>query len=135
MTGCGARSTFLSVHQNLFWLLVRDGNSWFGHVTRHDSFSKTILQGTLEGEGRHGRQRKCWMDNVKGWTSLPMPELTHTSPAEKDWKRISAELSLRAHTCGLKIQQHHTIDAPGKRGVGRGSGQPFSLNGRVCLGH
>ena len=45
--------------------------AWFGHVTRHESFSKTILQGTLEG----GRQRKCWMDNIKEWTSLPTPEL------------------------------------------------------------
>ena len=24
--------------------------TWFGHVTHHDSLSKTILQGTLEGE-------------------------------------------------------------------------------------
>ena len=23
--------------------------AWFGHVTRHDSLSKTILQGTSEG--------------------------------------------------------------------------------------
>ena len=28
---------------------------WFGHITRHDSLSKTILQGTVEG-GRKGRQ-------------------------------------------------------------------------------
>ena len=33
---------------------------WLMHVTCHDSLSKTILQGTLEG-GRHGRQRTCWM--------------------------------------------------------------------------
>ena len=26
--------------------------AWFGHVTRHDSLSKTILQGTLEGGRR-----------------------------------------------------------------------------------
>ena len=37
----------------------------FRHVTRHDSLSKNILQGTLEGERRCGQQRKCWMDNVK----------------------------------------------------------------------
>ena len=49
--------------------------AWFGHVTRHDGLSKTILQSTEEG-GRHlGQQRKCWMDNIKYLTSLPMPEL------------------------------------------------------------
>ena len=35
------------------------------HVTCRDSLSKTILQGTLEGGRRRGRQRKCWMDNIK----------------------------------------------------------------------
>ena len=47
----------------------------FGHVTHYSSLSKTILQGTLEGGQRRGRKRKCWMDNLKEWTSLPMPEL------------------------------------------------------------
>ena len=28
--------------------------AWFGHVTRHDNLSKTILQDTLEGERRGG---------------------------------------------------------------------------------
>ena len=39
--------------------------AWFGHVTCHDSLFKTILQGTLKGGRRRGRQRKCWMDNTK----------------------------------------------------------------------
>ena len=43
----------------------------FRRVTRHDSLSKTILHSTLEGERRRGRQRKCWMGNIKEWTTLP----------------------------------------------------------------
>ena len=39
--------------------------AWFGHVTRHDSLSKTILQGTMEGGQRRGRQRKCGVDTIK----------------------------------------------------------------------
>ena len=42
--------------------------AWFGHVTRHDTLSKTILHGTSEGGRNRGRQRNCWMDNVKEWT-------------------------------------------------------------------
>ena len=68
--------------------------AWFGHVTRHNSLSKTILQGTLEGGRRRGRQRKCWMINIKKWTSLPMPELLRKASCRKDWERISAESSL-----------------------------------------
>ena len=67
--------------------------AWFGHVTRHDSLSKTILQGTMEGWQRRGRQRKWWMDNIKEWTHLPMPAVL-TMTHRKHWKRISAELSL-----------------------------------------
>ena len=56
----------------------------FWHVTRHDSFSKTILQGTLDGGQSQGQQRKCWMD-IKDWRSLPVPELlaSRWPPAEK----------------------------------------------------
>ena len=43
---------------------------WSRHVTRHDSLSKTILRGTLEGGRRNGWPRKCWMD-IKKWTSVP----------------------------------------------------------------
>ena len=56
--------------------------AWFGHVTRHDSLSQTDLHGTLEGGQHRGRQRKCWMGNIKEWTSLPLPELLKCPPAE-----------------------------------------------------
>ena len=57
--------------------------AWSGHVTRHDSLSKTILQGSLEGGRHHGRQRKCWMDITKKRTYLTMPECSQGLPAEK----------------------------------------------------
>ena len=41
-----------------------------------------------------GRQRKCWKDNIKAQTSLPMPELLTMASCKKDWKRISAESPL-----------------------------------------
>ena len=68
--------------------------AWFGHVTSHDSLSKTLLQGTLEGGRRRGRQRECWINNIKEWTSVLMPELPTKAFCRKDWKRISAKSSL-----------------------------------------
>ena len=55
----------------------------FEHVTRHDSLSQTILQGTLDGGRRCGRQRKCLVENIKGWTSLLMPELLTRASCRK----------------------------------------------------
>ena len=34
--------------ESLLATVKRRELAWFGHVTRHDSLSKTILQGTLE---------------------------------------------------------------------------------------
>ena len=104
------------VHRSLFWQLSTDGRgvlhhgvgpqepllatiprwklAWFGHFMCHDSLSKTILLGMLEGGWHHGWQRKCWMDIIIEWTSLPMPELLTRASYRKDWKRISAGLSL-----------------------------------------
>ena len=67
--------------------------AWFGHLTHHNSLSKTILQGTLDG-WCHGWQKKCWKDNIKGWTSLTMVELLTRASCRKVWNRTSAELSL-----------------------------------------
>ena len=93
-TGWGARSISLWVHRNLFWHSVKRWKlAWFGRVMCHDSLSKTILQGTLDGVWRHDRQRQCWIDNIER-TSLPMPELLTRASCRKGWKRIYAESSL-----------------------------------------
>ena len=84
----------VSPQEPLLAIVKRRKLAWFGHAARHNSLPKTILQRTLEGGRRRGRQRKCWMDNAKEWTLLPMPELPTMAPCRKDWKRISAESSV-----------------------------------------
>ena len=68
--------------------------TWFGHVTRHNSLSKTILQGTIEGGRRRGRQRKSWMEDVKNWTNLDMPQLLTQAMDRSRWRRLSVSSSL-----------------------------------------
>ena len=36
-----------------------------GHVMRHDSQQKSLLEGMVEGKCSPGRQRLTWMDNMK----------------------------------------------------------------------
>ena len=43
---------------------------WYGHVSRSSGLAKTILQGTVKGGRRQGRQRKRWEDNIGEWTGL-----------------------------------------------------------------
>ena len=56
--------------------------AWFGYVTHRDSVSKAILQATLEGGRRRGRQRKCWMDKISGHP-CPCQNCSQGPPSEK----------------------------------------------------
>ena len=70
--------------------------AWFGHVTRHDTPSKTITQGTVEGERRRGRQRKSRSDNVKDWTEMTFPDLQLMAANRIAWRRTAASSALRS---------------------------------------
>ena len=83
---------------SLLATVTRRTLAWLGHVTIHDGLSKTIFQGTSEVGQRHSRLRKCWMDNVKEWTSLSMPEFLKIASSKNGWKKISAESSLVSPT-------------------------------------
>ena len=64
----------------------RDGNlSGLGMSHATTASPKTILQDTFEDGPRRGRQRKCWvMDNIKQWTSLPLPDLLTSTSCRND---------------------------------------------------
>ena len=57
-------------HEDLLMIIKRRKLQWYGHVSRSSSLAKTILQGTVKGGRRQGRQRKRWEDNIKEWTGL-----------------------------------------------------------------
>ena len=68
--------------------------AWFGHVTRHNNLYKMILQGTVEGGRRRGRQRKNWSDNVKEWTDTTMLELLVQAEDRPAWRITSVSSAL-----------------------------------------
>ena len=42
----------------------------FGYISMSSGFAETILQGTVQGKERKGRQKKKWKDNIKDWTGM-----------------------------------------------------------------
>ena len=40
------------------------------NVSRSSGLAKTILQGTVKGKRKRGRQKKSWKDNIKEWTGM-----------------------------------------------------------------
>ena len=50
--------------------------------------AKTILQGTVQGGRRRGRQRKRWEDNIKEWTGLEWNILLRTAENSEEWRKL-----------------------------------------------
>ena len=53
-----------------------------------------ILQDTVQGGGRNGRQKKRWGDNIAEWIELGLGE-AHRKPEDREkWRKVVARLSL-----------------------------------------
>ena len=92
--------------ESLVGLVRRRKLAWFGHITRHNGLAKMVLQGTLEGGRKRGRQTKCWADNLKEWTRIDSPTLTRLAEDRPAWRSLSFDVStmspLRLHSQGTE---------------------------------
>ena len=57
-------------HEDLLTIVKRCKLQRYGHVSHSSGLAKTILQGTVKGGRRQGRQRNRWEDNIREWTGL-----------------------------------------------------------------
>ena len=65
---------------------------WYGHITRASGLAKTVLQGTVRGGRRRGRQRKRWEDNIRDWTGLELSDAMRRAEERKEWRMLVARL-------------------------------------------
>jgi hypothetical protein len=79
--------------QHLLSVIKRRKLAWYGHVTRHDSLSKTILQETVNGYCRRGGQIKTWIDNIKEWTRLNVSTLLRVAKKRDQWRTLCGDAS------------------------------------------
>ena len=66
----------------------------FGHVSRSSDLAKTILQGTVKGNRKRGRQKKTWEDNIKEWTGKDFASSTRAAENRSRWKGFVANSSV-----------------------------------------
>ena len=66
----------------------------YGHKTRSTGLAKMILQGTVQGGRRRGRQKKRWEDNVTEWTGLKLGEALRKAKNREEWRTVFARSSL-----------------------------------------
>ena len=86
--------TAIGEYDELLTLVKKPKLRWFGHVSRSSGLAKTILQGTVKGKGKIGRQKKRWEDNIKEWTGMDFASSTRTAENRTRWKGIVANSSV-----------------------------------------
>ena len=78
-------------HEDLLTIVKRRKLQWYGLVSRSSGLGKTILQGTMKGGRRQGRQRKRWEDNISGngqaWRSADPKGQWRTGKNWENWLR------------------------------------------------
>ena len=61
---------------------------WCEHIKGSSGLAKTILQGTVQGGRRRGRQRKRCEDNTKEWTGLEWNILLRKAENREEWRKL-----------------------------------------------
>ena len=74
-------------------MVKRRNLQWYGHVSRSSGLAKTILQGTVKGGRRQGRQRKKWENNIREWTGLEFTKSQRAVENREKWRKLVAKSS------------------------------------------
>ena len=81
-------------HEDLLTIIKRRKLQWYGHVSRSSGLVKTILQGTVKGGRRKGRQGKRWEDNIREWTGLEFGKSKRAVENREKWRKLVAKSSV-----------------------------------------
>ena len=79
-------------YDELLTLVKKRKLRWFGHISRSSGLANTILQGTVKGQRKRGRQKKRWEDNIKEWTGMDFVSSTRAAENKTSGKGL-----LRTH--------------------------------------
>ena len=78
-------------HEDLLTIVKRCKLQWYGHVSRSSGLAKTIVQGTVKGGRRQGRQRKRLEDNIREWTGLEFGKSQRAVEKREKWRKLVAK--------------------------------------------
>ena len=84
----------IGVHDDLLTMVKKWKLRWYGHTSRSSGMAKTILQGTVKGARRRGRQKKRWEDNIKEWTGMGFGDSLRAAEDREGRKGIVATSSV-----------------------------------------
>ena len=56
--------------------------------------AKIVLQGTVKGGRRPGRQKKRWEDNIREWTGVEFAKSQRAVEDREKWRKLVVKLSV-----------------------------------------
>ena len=84
----------IGLHEDLLIMVKRRKLQWYDNVSWSLGLAKTILQGTVKGGRRQGRQRKKWEDNIRVWTGLEFTKSQMAVGNREKWWKLIVKLSV-----------------------------------------
>ena len=72
--------------------------SCFGHLKRHDSLEKHILEARLEGKRRKGRPTRKWTEDIREWLQMSPTEAGIEAQKREVFRRMVREAT-STQTC------------------------------------
>ena len=78
-------------HEDILTIAKGRKLQWYGHVSCSSGLAKTILQGTVKGGRRLGRQRKRREDNTREWTGLEFGRSQRAVENREKWRKLVAK--------------------------------------------
>ena len=93
----------VSQYEDLLTTVKKRKMRWYGHVTRSNGLSKIILQGTVQGKRRRGRQKKKWADNITEWTNKSFAETQSLAHNRQRWSQLVRSSSVRCPYDPLRL--------------------------------
>ena len=80
-------NTLIGTFEPLLQTIRRRKLKWFGHTSRHNSITKSILQGMVEASRKRGRPKRKYIDDVKEWTKMEIDDILLEVDNRGKWRR------------------------------------------------
>ena len=91
---CAKIQQAIGPHEDHLTIVKRRKLQWYGYACRSSGLAKTILQGTVKGGRRQGRQRQRWEDNIREWTGLEFAKSQRAVENREKWRKLVGESSV-----------------------------------------
>ena len=66
--------------------------AYYGHIRRHDTLQRKILEGKIDGKRGRGRRRKIWIENIEETTGMKINKCCELARDRERWRSMASNL-------------------------------------------